>query len=101
MGELCDRYAGFLEANPQTDLDDFCFTIGAGRRHYEQRIAVPFRSRAELVEKLSVGSIAFRRNSNSERQGASRRFTHDSPTVADNAAIKNNPTVGQEPTTGG
>jgi acyl transferase domain-containing protein/acyl carrier protein len=49
---LAQRYLNFLETHPQTDLDDFCFTIGSGRRQLELRMAIPFSSYGDLIGKL-------------------------------------------------
>ena len=53
LKELCRSYATYLEANPHIDLDDFCFTLAAGRRHYEQRIALSFSSHKDAVKQLT------------------------------------------------
>ena len=52
LHELSQRYLDYLETHPHTDLDDFCFTIGAGRRHFEHRMALPFNSLADVKGKL-------------------------------------------------
>ncbi len=52
LQELCGRYWNYLQTHPQTNLDDFCFTINAGRRHFEHRIALRFNTRSNAIEKL-------------------------------------------------
>jgi acyl transferase domain-containing protein/NADPH:quinone reductase-like Zn-dependent oxidoreductase/acyl carrier protein len=37
---LAQRYGSWLEAHPQVDIADVCFTAGAGRSHFEHRAAL-------------------------------------------------------------
>ena len=52
LDELGDNYSRFLNENAAVDLNDFCYTLAAGRRHYEKRKAIRFNSREELIDKL-------------------------------------------------
>ncbi|MGN6334763.1 type I polyketide synthase [Mycobacterium sp.] len=40
LGALAQRYAAWLEAHPEADIADVCFTAGAGRSHFEHRAAL-------------------------------------------------------------
>ncbi|HXO57580.1 MAG TPA: type I polyketide synthase, partial [Mycobacterium sp.] len=37
---LAQRYEAWLEANPEADITDVCFTAGVGRSHFEHRAAL-------------------------------------------------------------
>ena len=37
---LAQRYGAWLEAHPEVDITDVCFTAGAGRSHFEHRAAL-------------------------------------------------------------
>ena len=37
---LAQRYGAWLEAHPEVDIADVCFTAGAGRSHFEHRAAL-------------------------------------------------------------
>ena len=52
LAELKLRYADWLEQNLLANLDDFCCTLAAGRRHHEHRIAFGFSSPEEAIERL-------------------------------------------------
>ena len=52
LHELSQRYLDYLETHPQTDLDDLCFTLGAGRGHFAHRLAIPFNSLADVKDRL-------------------------------------------------
>jgi acyl transferase domain-containing protein/surfactin synthase thioesterase subunit/acyl carrier protein len=41
LRDLAGRYADFLEANPEPDLGQLCFTLAVGRSHFEHRLALP------------------------------------------------------------
>ncbi len=58
LRELRESYASFLEKYPDTDLDDFCFTLGAGRRHFEYRFAMPFDNRTQAIEMLREANVS-------------------------------------------
>jgi natural product biosynthesis luciferase-like monooxygenase protein len=46
------QYADFLQASPQVDTGDLCFTANAGRSHFLHRAAIAFDSVSALREKL-------------------------------------------------
>ena len=52
LNQLGDSYASYLQQNPEVDLNAFCFTLAAGRRHYEKRRAFTFDSREDAIGKL-------------------------------------------------
>ena len=81
LKELCKKYAVYLESNPDVDLDDFCFTLAAGRRHHEERVAFSFDSRADCIKQLL--ELADKRNSGSTRNAAENGATQ-------NGSLKNN-----------
>ncbi|WP_051407570.1 type I polyketide synthase [Nocardia sp. CNY236] len=49
---LAGRYREYLEANPGIATDDLCYTAGARRSHHACRVAVPFSSKAGLLDAL-------------------------------------------------
>ncbi len=49
---LVDRYRDHLEAHPDQDLANICYTANTGRAHFTYRLAVIAADRTELVEKL-------------------------------------------------
>ena len=40
LAALAQRYAAWLDAHPDVDIADVCFTAGAGRSHFEHRAAL-------------------------------------------------------------
>ena len=40
LAALAQRYGAWLEAHPEADIADVCFTAGAGRSHFEHRAAL-------------------------------------------------------------
>lgn len=53
--ELVSRYKKFLQSNKNLNVDDVCYVAGAGRGHYEYRIAILIKSVDDLrlsIEKL-------------------------------------------------
>lgn len=62
LPELVDRYLAWLDANPETNLADLCYTANRGRRQQKWRIATVVTSLAELrgwlariAEQLAAG----------------------------------------------
>ena len=62
---LAQRYGAWLDAHPEADIADVCFTAGAGRSHFEHRAALVVDSvqgarelLAELAEnRLGPGAV--------------------------------------------
>lgn len=52
LKEYIWKYQMFLYQNPDISLQDMCYTANTGRTHYEQRLAILFKSREELQKKL-------------------------------------------------
>jgi acyl transferase domain-containing protein/aryl carrier-like protein len=50
--ELAQRYKAHLESHPEDLIGDICFTAGAGRAHFEQRMAVVAHSAQLLADDL-------------------------------------------------
>lgn len=73
---LAQRYADWLDAHPEVDITDVCFTAAVGRSHFEHRAAVVVDSvrsaRDELVELAE----------NRVRPGVVRGECGDPPTTA-------------------
>ncbi len=53
LQRLAQRYLGWLEASPEVDLADMCYTAAIGRRHLEQRAALVVSSVAEASSALA------------------------------------------------
>ena len=56
--QLRDRYAAYLEAHPDTDLADFCYSLATGRSHFGVRFASVVGSLPEALEALRSASGA-------------------------------------------
>ena len=54
LGQLAERYAAALAANPALELADVCYTANTGRAAFEQRLAVVARSKEELQRALAA-----------------------------------------------
>lgn len=52
MTELLGRYDRFLAEAGELDLDALCYTANTGRGSYSYRVAILFRTQAELQEKI-------------------------------------------------
>ena len=52
LQQLVSEYVALLEGDVGIDLASLCFTAGAGRRHYEWRLAISFETREEAVKQL-------------------------------------------------
>ncbi|MBI4616903.1 MAG: SDR family NAD(P)-dependent oxidoreductase, partial [Planctomycetes bacterium] len=53
LAELAGRYAHFIEERPAVRFADICFTAGAGRKHFERRLAIVAGTADEAREKLA------------------------------------------------
>jgi malonyl CoA-acyl carrier protein transacylase len=53
LTELVSGYVDYLTQNQTDDLANICYTASAGRCHFEHRLAVVGKSKAEIKEKLS------------------------------------------------
>lgn len=56
--QLARAYADALDAQPRVALDDLCLTAGAGRAHFEHRIAVTGTTASELAAALRARALA-------------------------------------------
>ncbi len=73
---LTQRYGAWLEAHPEVDIADVCFTAGAGRAHFEHRAALvvdSVRDAGELMAELAEDRL---------RPGAVRGVCGDPPKTA-------------------
>ena len=50
---LVSRYQNYLNANPEGELGDICYTANGGRAHFNHRLAVVSESIADLRQKLA------------------------------------------------
>lgn len=50
--ELAARYYDRIERDPEMSAADVCFTTHVGRKHFEERLAIPVRSREEVLAAL-------------------------------------------------
>ncbi|URZ00311.1 non-ribosomal peptide synthetase [Clostridium felsineum] len=66
LNTLIDSYVKFLYHNVEVNLDNMCYTAAIGRNHYEFRVAVYFKNREELLEKLNNIKCEDLREINSE-----------------------------------
>ncbi|WP_293342731.1 type I polyketide synthase [Mycobacterium sp.] len=53
LASMAQRYAAWLDAHPDTDVNDLCFTAGTGRSHFEHRAALVVESAQEARELLA------------------------------------------------
>ncbi|MGH1397575.1 MAG: type I polyketide synthase, partial [Trichormus sp.] len=51
---LVSRYQSHLEANPQLELADICYTANTGRSHFQHRLAVVIDSKEQLITQLAA-----------------------------------------------
>ncbi|OLP20310.1 hypothetical protein BST81_00805 [Leptolyngbya sp. 'hensonii'] len=51
---LAERYKTFLDAHPEVDLGDVCFTANTGRAQFSHRLSLMATSVSDLREKLSA-----------------------------------------------
>lgn len=73
---LVRRHAAWLDAHPKADIQDVCFTVGAGRSHFEHRAAIVVDSVQEARDLLT--ELA----DNRLRPGVVRGECRDRPTTA-------------------
>ncbi|GAB1811578.1 type I polyketide synthase [Mycobacterium sp. MUNTM1] len=73
---LARRYEEWLQAHPKADIGDLCFTVGAGRSHFEHRAALVVDSVQSAREALA--DLA----DNRTRPGVARGECKDPPTTA-------------------
>lgn len=52
LGQLIEKYSGYLEKNPQVNIGDICYTSNVGREHHEVRLAIIVNSNEDLLLKL-------------------------------------------------
>jgi polyketide synthase 12/epothilone polyketide synthase D len=58
LHEQANRYAGFLQSNPELSLLDVCHTAGVGRTHFRHRLAVVVTSPEQVVADLTSSTFA-------------------------------------------
>lgn len=77
---LAQRYADWLDAHPDVDIDDVCYTAGVGRSHFEYRGALVLDSGGASVQGARdlLGDLA----ANRLRPGVVRGVCGDPPTTA-------------------
>ncbi|MBN1050266.1 type I polyketide synthase [Clostridium botulinum] len=56
LKELIKKYKQKVLSNENLNLGEMCFTSNTGRWNYNHRIAITFKDRNELIEKLQVAS---------------------------------------------
>ncbi|WP_392534193.1 type I polyketide synthase [Nostoc sp. C117] len=54
LSELAQRYANFLDENPELALADICYTANRKRSHFEHRLAVVADSTSQLRQQLQL-----------------------------------------------
>jgi len=54
LDALIVAYVQYLQAHPGLDLADVCYTAGAGRNHFTQRLAIQGSSNEELTAQLGL-----------------------------------------------
>ncbi|MFN2136956.1 MAG: amino acid adenylation domain-containing protein [Candidatus Promineifilaceae bacterium] len=52
LGELASAYGRFLDAHPEINLDDFCYTANTGRSYFDYRLALAAETTAEMADAL-------------------------------------------------
>ena len=75
LAELVNKYRLYLEAHPDADLADVSFTLAAGRRHFDYRIAFTAGSTDDAIKALSH---APNRLTKHDGNGSSQRNGHSS-----------------------
>lgn len=50
--DLCNKYALYLQKNPETQLGDFAFSVNTGRSHFQHRIAIVVSSIEGAISQL-------------------------------------------------
>ena len=81
---LAQRYASWLDAHPDVDIDDVCYTAGVGRSHFEHRGALVLDSgAASVTESVSKArDLLADLAANRLRPGVVRGVCGDRPTTA-------------------
>ncbi|WAL61389.1 type I polyketide synthase [Thermocoleostomius sinensis] len=54
LREMAQRYVQFLQAHPETTIDDLCFTANTKRSRFQHRLAVVTESVEQLQQQLSA-----------------------------------------------
>jgi len=74
---LAEQYIAYLATDSAVLLDDICFTVNTGRKHFKHRLAVMVTSKTQLSEQLTtfVQSGTGMQESNQGRQKIAFLFT--------------------------
>ncbi len=54
LRELVSSYHNYLQANPQINLQDFCFSADVGRSHFHHCLAIQTESLTQLQSQLEA-----------------------------------------------
>ena len=54
---LARRYADYVQAHPEVNLADLCFTANTGRQHFHHRVALVAESSDQLLAQLSSDTL--------------------------------------------
>ena len=54
LADLAARYRAHLQAQPDLDLGDLCYTAMVGRNHFQRRLAIVAADREDLQAKLAI-----------------------------------------------
>jgi malonyl CoA-acyl carrier protein transacylase len=54
LSELGTRYVNYLSADEITDIADICYTANVGRYHFDHRLAITGKTKAEIAHRLST-----------------------------------------------
>jgi myxalamid-type polyketide synthase MxaB len=54
LRELVSSYHSYLQANPQINLQDFCFSADVGRSHFHHCLAIQTESLTQLQSQLEA-----------------------------------------------
>ncbi|WP_019912652.1 type I polyketide synthase [Paenibacillus sp. HW567] len=52
LHRLVSEYHTFINQSGEIDLDNLCYTVNTGRDHHVHKVAIVFRNRMDLLEKL-------------------------------------------------
>ena len=53
LREMANSYSKRLQSDATISIEDVCFTVTVGRRHFETRLALPFENRDDLITRLA------------------------------------------------
>ncbi|MCP4347108.1 MAG: SDR family NAD(P)-dependent oxidoreductase [Desulfobacterales bacterium] len=53
LKSLAGRYENYLSSNPDSDLEDICFTANVCRSHFTHRLSITAESQQQALEKIS------------------------------------------------